>query len=569
MADVNVTSKACSAVDDQGGQDSRSRVAAAFDEIGGICRQFGIHSLRPQLDACAEVLGEGDIVDVAVVGRFKAGKSSFLNTIIGEEVLPVAVLPLTAIVTRVRYGPGNRALVRHDDGRQYELAVDHLADVVTEQRNPGNAKGVAIVDVEVPGLRPYRGVRFVDTPGLGSVYAHNTRTSMEWLPRVGAALLAVSIDHPLSEYDIELLRELGKHTPDVSILLTKADLVSSRDVADVVAFVREQVARVAGAPVRIFPYSTRPGFEAMREAVHDYLLAHVAARHEEKAREILLHKLHSLARECREYLGMALTAAGAVQEARTELQRQLREERQVLSTVRNELWLLANDLKSRTREACAERFLEHHGRLVAVLADDLQARMRQWKGNLVKTIEAFERWAGETFHGELAPLSQDEGNRLTQEQLAAAQGSFSRVVRAFQDRLAGSIQKALGFTFCGATFQATVKQPARPDVQIGRVFDHPFELLSFAIPMWLFRPLVRRHFLRGLPWEVEKNLHRLTGQWAESIGRTVDDLARQAEDFVREELETVEGLVAQAKDQRAAIEQAMELLDRAETSLRE
>jgi len=87
--------------------------------------------------------------------------------------------------------------------------------------------------------------------------------------------------------------------------------------------------------------------------------------------------------------------------------------------------------------------------------------------------------------------------------------------------------------------------------------------------MWLFRPPVQRHFLRGLPWEVEKNLHRLTGQWSESIGRTVDDLARQAEDFVREELDTVEGLVAKAQDQRVAIEQAMNLLDQTETRLRE
>ena len=540
----------------------------ALGEIGRICRQFGIQSLQPQLNACAEVLGEGDIVDVAVVGRFKAGKSSFLNTIIGEDVMPVAVLPLTAIVTRVRYGPRRRAIVRHHDGREYELPVEQLAEVVTEQHNPGNEKGVAIVDVEVPGLRLYRGVRFVDTPGMGSVYAHNTRTSMEWLPRVGAALLAVSIDHPLSEYDVELLKELGKHTPEVSLLVTKADLVSSRDVRDVVTFMREQVARlVAATPVRIFPYSIRPGFEEFRKAVQDYLLEHVAARHEERAREIVLHKLRSLTGECRQYLGMALSAAKAAQEARAELQRQLREERHVLSTVRNELWLLANDLKSRTREACAERFLEHHGRLAALLADDLRSKMREWKGNLVRTTEAFERWAGETFHGQLAPLSRDEGSRLTQQQLTAAQGSFSRVVRAFQDRLAGSIQKALGITFRGATFQATVKRPARPDVQIGRVFDHPFELLWFVIPMWLFRPLVQRHFLRGLPWEVEKNLHRLTGQWSESIGRTIDDLARQAEDFVREELDTVEGLVAKAQDQRSAIEQAVEMLNQTERRL--
>jgi GTP-binding protein EngB required for normal cell division len=539
----------------------------ALDEIGRICRQFRINSLRPQLDACAEVLGEDDIVDVAVVGRFKAGKSSFLNSIIRQDVMPVAVLPLTAVVTRVRYGPKDQAIVQYNDGRRQEAPLDQMADFVTEQRNPGNAKGVAIVDVEVAGLLSYRGVRFVDTPGLGSVYAHNTRTSMEWLPRVGAALLAVSIDQPLSEYDVELLNELGKHTPEVSILLTKADLVSSKDVADVVMFVREQVARVSAAPVQIFPYSTRPGFEPIRQAVQDYLLEHVAARHEEKAREIVLYKLRSLIGECRQYLAMALSAAGAAQEARADLRRHLQEERHVLSTVRNELWLLANDLKTRTREACAKKFLEHNGRLAAALAMDLRSRMRQWKGNLVKTTEAFEQWAEETVHGRLAPLSRDEGNRLTQQQLTAAQSSFSRVVRAFQDRLADSIRKALGITFSGATFQARVKQPARPDVNIGRVFDTPFDLLWFVIPMWLFRPLVQRHFLRGLPWEVEKNLHRLTGQWSESIGRTVDDLARQAEDFVREELDTVEGLVAKAQDQRSAIEQAVEMLNQTERRL--
>jgi len=548
-------------------QDAEVLLPSLLDGIEGICRQFGIQSLRPQLDACSEALGESDIVDVAVVGRFKAGKSSFLNTIIGAAVMPVAVLPLTAIVTRVRYGPRSRAVVQHQDGRQYELPVIQIGEVVTEQHNPGNAKGIAIVDIETPGLRAYRGVRFVDTPGLGSVYAHNTRTSMEWLPRVGAALLAVSIDQPLSEYDVELLKELSKHTPEVSLLLTKADLVPAADVADVVTFIREQVAKVRTSPFRIFPYSIHPGFDKMREAVRDYLLEHVVARHEEKAREIVLHKLGSLVAECRQYLGVALSAAEAAQEARAALQLQLREERRVLSTVRNELWLLANDLKTRTREACAARFLARHHDLAASLSNDLKGKMQQWRGNLIKTTEAFESWAQETVRGSLAPASLDEGSRLTERQLALAQESLSRIVRAFQDRLAGSIQKALGITFRGATFQATIKQPVRPDVQIGRVFDHPFELVSFAIPMWVFRPLVRRHFLRGLPWEIEKNLHRLTGQWSDSIGRAVDDLARQAEDFVREELDTVEGLTATAQDQRPAIERAIRILDKAEANL--
>ena len=225
---------------------------------------------------------DGDTVDVAVVGRFKAGKSSFLNSIIGRDIIPVAVLPVTAIVTRLRYGSRDRAVVRRQDGGEHEVSLTSLAEYVTEQQNAGNAKAVAIVDVELAVLRPYRGIRLVDTPGLGSVYAHNTRTSMEWMPRVGAAMLAVSIDQPLSEYDIDLLRELAKHTPEISILLTKADLVSEKELADVTEFICEQVGKAMDGQVQVLAYSVRPGYERLREKAHGYLLQHVSARHEEK-----------------------------------------------------------------------------------------------------------------------------------------------------------------------------------------------------------------------------------------------------------------------------------------------
>jgi hypothetical protein len=64
-----------------------------------------------------------------------------------------------------------------------------------------------------------------------------------------------------------------------------------------------------------------------------------------------------------------------------------------------------------------------------------------------------------------------------------------------------------------------------------------------------------------LPWETEKNLHRLAAQWSEAIGRAIDDLAGQAQRFIREELDTIERLVAAAKDQRPEIEEALASLD--------
>ncbi|MBP2673871.1 MAG: Dynamin family protein, partial [Deltaproteobacteria bacterium] len=99
--------------------DVKGSVSAGVYRVGAICRNFRIDSLAPQLAACEEMLGDGGLVDVAVLGQFKAGKSSFLNGLIGGAVVPVDVLPSTAVVTRVGYGPTERVTVHGLDGEPF------------------------------------------------------------------------------------------------------------------------------------------------------------------------------------------------------------------------------------------------------------------------------------------------------------------------------------------------------------------------------------------------------------------------------------------------------------------
>jgi len=141
-------------------------------------------------------------------------------------------------------------------------------------------------------------------------------------------------------------------------------------------------------------------------------------------------------------------------------------------------------------------------------------------------------------------------------------------VRGFQDRLSQGIQRALGVSFSGAEFEVAVMPPRRPATGIDRVFDTPFELLWFLIPMWLVRPLVNRHFLRMLPWEVQKNLCRLAAQWTAAIGRCVDDVAREAQEFIQRELATVEDLLEKAPDRRAAAEKALAEIEALEAPIK-
>lgn len=517
----------------------------AVERVEAIRRKFGVESLAPQLAACREMLKGGGVVDVAVLGQFKAGKSSFLNGLIGAAVVPVDVLPSTAVVTRIGHGPRERVTVRGLAGEPFEIPLARLAEFVTERGNPANEKRVAVVDVELPALAPYEGVRFVDTPGLGSVFAHNTRVSREWMPRVGAALVAVSVNHPLSEDDLLLLNDVSSHTPEAAILLTKADLVSREELASVIEFTRSQAASRTGKEWTILPVSNRPGFEGMRNDVAEYLRERIAGRREEAFEEIARHKVRALVAGCREYLNLAERAAEAADSARSDLVGALARERRAFGSVKGEIRLLCNHLQAEVRTAAGERFHAYHDEVTGRVTAVLREAMVEWKGNLARVTREFDGWLADAMREEMGAVSLHGEGHLAGF-LFRAQASVERSVRAFVDRLAREIERALGIRFEGARFEPQVEEPSHPDVRLSPTFDTHFELLWFLIPMPVFRPLVRRHFLRRVPWEVEKNLSRVAAQWADAVGASIDGLFRDATAFLEREVETIAGLVGEA-----------------------
>ena len=157
----------------------------------------------------------------------------------------------------------------------------------------------------------------------------------------------------------------------------------------------------------------------------------------------------------------------------------------------------------------------------------------------------FERWLADAMMEEMGAVSLHGEGHLAGF-LFRAQASVERSVQAFVNRLAKEIERALGIRFEGTRFDPQVEEPAHPDVRLSPTFDTYFELLWFLIPMPVFRPLVPRHFLRRVPWEVEKNLSRVAGQWADAMGASIDGLFRDATEFLGREMETIAGLVGEA-----------------------
>jgi GTPase Era involved in 16S rRNA processing len=306
-----------------------------------IVSHYQLSSLDPLLASCRFALSQNEIA-VAIVGRFKAGKSSFLNHFIGRSILPVGVVPVTTIVTEIRFGSQERAKVGFLDGRVQEVPIGTIASYISERENPENHKLVDIVTVELPELERFRGLKFVDTPGLESVLAHNADASLKWLPNVGLALVAVSVDPPLSQHDVALLKNLHRFTPNVLVLLTKADLLSPEDYSEVADFVTTQLAKNFEPPPEVLSYSIRSGYEDCRQKLQQKLVERTLSRIAEQRRAILARKIGTLLTECSGYLSLSLKSAELLDSERAALKKQVVGEEEWLSDVKQELRLIVS-----------------------------------------------------------------------------------------------------------------------------------------------------------------------------------------------------------------------------------
>ena len=205
---------------------------------------------------------DADLFRVLVAGEAKRGKSTLINALLGQDVLPTGVVPLTAIPTTVAYGNRPELILTFLDGRRDGRPLTELADYVTEAGNPHNQRQVSTVDVHLPAPLLACGVELVDTPGTGSVHDHNTAQARAARERMDAAIVVFTTDPPVSAAERALLAELHADTVALFCLLNKADYLDPDELGQACTFTEQVVADVVGQSVPIHPVSARRALAA-------------------------------------------------------------------------------------------------------------------------------------------------------------------------------------------------------------------------------------------------------------------------------------------------------------------
>ena len=214
-----------------------------------------------------------DRFNLMLVGRFSRGKSTLTNAILGTAYLPTGILPLTSVITTVRYGSRPRVVLNfRDSGLRRDVPLAQLADYVTQQANPGNVKNLAYAEIELPVELLRRGLFFVDSPGLGSSIAENTETTERFFPEADAFILITSFDSPLSEEEDRALRRIRQSDKALFVIVNKHDTVNATERTQVLDFVKERLGQYSfSRDPQIFSVSARQALEG-KQSQNDELV---------------------------------------------------------------------------------------------------------------------------------------------------------------------------------------------------------------------------------------------------------------------------------------------------------
>jgi ribosome biogenesis GTPase A len=245
----------------------------AKQQVSDLVRQsmqlFERLNVEARVDSCRELLVKlaEDRFNLAVVGQFKRGKSSLMNAIIGRDLLPTGLLPLTSAITALCYGPKEKVVLKRMGWvMDHEIELQELPNYVTEQGNPGNQKGVIEARIEMPTAFLRRGLYFVDTPGIGSTRQANTATTYDFLPRADAVVFVTSVEAPLSEAEETFLRDIQEYVRRLFVVVNKIDLVSPQERDQVLRYIHSGLSTlVEGSNIQIYPLSARNALQAKLE----------------------------------------------------------------------------------------------------------------------------------------------------------------------------------------------------------------------------------------------------------------------------------------------------------------
>lgn len=235
---------------------AKSALVTELKQLAELAGEVGMKTLRTDLIDVRLPKLEDERFNLVILGEFNHGKSTFVNALLGADVLPTGITPTTATINHVIFAkkPSARAVLH--DGKEISVAPKALAEWVTV--DGGHAGDVKYVEVGYPADILSNKVTLVDTPGVNDLNEQRAEITYGYVPRADAVIFLLDAGQALKESERAFLtsRVLERSRDRMIFVVGKCDLLNAGELADVLAYVREHLGRLVADPP-IFAVSAR------------------------------------------------------------------------------------------------------------------------------------------------------------------------------------------------------------------------------------------------------------------------------------------------------------------------
>jgi predicted GTPase len=171
------------------------------------------------------------------VGEVKAGKSTFINSLLNADVCKVGAIPTTDKIHVLKYGDKER-----------EKVIEEF-----------------LIEKQLP-FEPLRNINIVDTPGTNSIVKRHGEITESFIPRCDLVLFTTSVDRPFSETEREFLSYIFEGwARKILFIITKKDIKEPQELVDIHKFVAESVKKFFDFDAQIFMVSAKQARKAKAE----------------------------------------------------------------------------------------------------------------------------------------------------------------------------------------------------------------------------------------------------------------------------------------------------------------
>ena len=279
----------------------RTQIQDIYDEIDH-CTSELLPSKDSEFIGMKEHLSK-ELYDVVVCGEVKKGKSSFINAIIGEALLPVDTEVATCQVFRIVNAEEECYNLVFVDGSRKEISKEDLSKygsqiAADEEGLPEFEQAIDFIEIHYPMAFLPKSIAIVDTPGIGAVYADHERITRRYLKNAAAVIFITDPQNPITEPERAFIESALDITNQIIFVMTKMDNYDTEYIVNMIRRNEEILSpmaqRIYNGSVSVLPMSSKILADAANNGDEILRNLDVESSQFNKVREAMLAMIYTM-----------------------------------------------------------------------------------------------------------------------------------------------------------------------------------------------------------------------------------------------------------------------------------